>query len=572
MKLFLFFIFLNAFMAFSMALSMELPHFEIYAHGEKPGLNAKISKDKSVNLEMAQGEFETFTLRLPQGSGLDLISNVKLIWAQKTAPEIELQTFWLGGHHFTGSSARPGRKEGEVADIPIPLEWIEKAWIKPPVENYLKQSTFLFEVFTDPKAIPGEYTGRIEFLFKKTPFQIPLKLIIHDLRLPNQFALETSFGFAPWQALQKHYGAWHKAEMDLYAQYLDLALEHRVDLHKIYVKFPEPEALDPLVDSRIEAQGFLKQTKPLFDGSLHQKNFSMTVTDLPVPLEYKSLKPAPPLTLEKVKNFWVRLNASVVKNQLQKKSFVYFVDEPKKEDLAELAKTLLQIRQWAPDIRFLVTTPYTASLEGAINLWCINLFLWDRPTEKSPSFYAKRQAEKKEELWFYVGCNSHGCDGPEDIMNPDLVIDRPAAFTRVLPWMALRFGATGILYFDTVYGYTKDSKSPWTDAFHFTGYGEGNLFYPCTAKLGSCSTPRVIPALRLKILRDGLEDVQILKMAQDKGVDISPWLTKWTPGVRSFSTRALDYESAKREVLNILTKAKFKEAPKGKSENTIPKK
>jgi hypothetical protein len=122
-----------------------------------------------------------------------------------------------------------------------------------------------------------------------------------------------------------------------------------------------------------------------------------------------------------------------------------------------------------------------------------------------------------------------------------------------LPWYALRFGAKGILYYDTVYGYVKGgSLAPWKDQFFFTGYGEGNLFYPCTKELGKCDKPQVISSIRLKIIRDGLEDVQILKMASAKGIAIDEWTKKIVKGGRSFSKDVVSYEEIKRLALRAM--------------------
>ncbi len=526
--------------------------YEIFTFGEKPQLSLP-TKNNLIDLEMARNEYEIWSLVFPKNSSADIISKVEIKWKEKP-PAVELQTYWLAVQNFKSSSYRSGFQAGEIADIPVPLEWIEKKSIQIPKANTPNKAQFLFELFTLPQATAGTYTGDLSFTIGTKKVLIPIHLKIHDVTLPEKFELATSFGFAPWEVLRKHYGAWHKDEMILYQQYESLALEHRIDLHKLYIKFPEKTAKDPLIEAPVAAQSFLGQTNKLFAGTLHDKKFTMSMTDLPVEQEYKSIKADKNLSLDKKERFWKNLNASVLKNNLTNKTFIYFVDEPKTAELEELGKNLRQIRKWAPDLKFLVTTTYHDTLEGAINLWCLNLILWDKPTEKSPDFYLKRKSQNKEDFWFYVGCNSHGCDGTENIENPDLVTDRPSAYQRVFPWMALKYEASGILYYDTVYGYSKGSlDTPWTDAFHFTGYGEGTLFYPCTPQLGHCKTQRVIASLRLKILRDGLEDVQILKMAQKKDVQNKSLVNK-IKNVRSFPKNTEDFEQLKRQALNALDK------------------
>lgn len=545
---------LICFLFLSTPQSFATQNVQIYSYGEKPRL-AKASEKTTIDLAMARGEFETVILTLPNAKSKDLISKVTLTWKDKN-PEVELKAYQLFGHHFKSSSFNPRFKAGEIADIPVPLEWLNDKTITPPSFSVLSQPQYLFELSTKQKAAAGTFEGQLSFVSGKETISISIKLQIYQVDLPVKFDLKTSFGFAPWEVLKKHYGNWNKDEIKLYTQYYEAALEHRIDLHKIYLKFPEKDAKDLLADAPVAKQSFIQQTKSLYAGSTHKNNYQMAITDLPVPQEYKTIKVEAPRSLNEIENFWKKLNASVLKNNLKEKTFVYYIDEPQEAKLKTIGEELRQIKQWAPDIKFLVTTPYRPSLEGAVDIWVLNLILWDRPTEKSPEFYKQRQTLKNEELWFYVGCNSHGCTEPEDIQNPDFVADRPSAYLRVFPWMALRYGATGVLYYDTVYTYSHGGElSPWLDSFDFTGYGEGGLFYPCTAKLGQCKTPQVIPALRLKILRDGLEDVQIMKLALAKGFDAQQ-VNKVVRNARDFSLNTMDYEMIKRAALDFLSTAK----------------
>jgi len=545
---------LLCFLFFNTPQALAAQSVQIYSYGEKPRL-AKISEKTNIDLAMARGEFETMILALPNAKSKDLISQVKLTWKDKT-PDVELKTYQLFGHHFKSSSFKARFKAGEIADIPVPLEWLRDKLITPPSFSRLSQPQYLFELSTKPKAATGTFNGELSFVTGKETLRVPVKLQIYPVDLPLKFDLKTSFGFAPWEVLKKHYGSWNKEELKLYTQYYEMALEHRIDLHKIYLKFPEKQANDLLADAPMAKQSFNQQTKPLFAGDIHKDNYQMTITDLPVPQEYKTLQSEAPRSLKEIETFWKKLNASVIKNNLKEKTFVYYIDEPQEAKLKTIGEELRQIKKWAPDIKFLVTTPYHPTLEGAVDIWVLNLILWDRPTEKSPQFYKQRQTQKNEELWFYVGCNSHGCTEPEDIQNPDFSTDRPSAYLRAFPWVALRYGATGILYYDTVYTYSHGGElSPWVDNFDFTGYGEGGLFYPCTAKLGQCKTPKVIAALRLKILRDGLEDVQIMKLALAKGFDAQQ-VNKVVRHARDFSLNTVDYEMVKRAALDFLATAK----------------
>lgn len=529
------------------------PRLEVFVGGEKPGLAEPLPAAAVVDLEMARGEFETVLVKLPTGEPRVAVSEVKLVWKKATPGGVDVAAFWVGTHSLKSSSFRSRPAAGEIVDPLVPADWIRQGAMQVPPANIPSRPLALFEFRVGVDATVGEFEGTLDFKHGRTSHSLPFRLKTHSLVLPGRFALGTSFGFAPWQVLKKHYGEWNGAEMALYRDYQDLALEHRIDLHKIYVKFPEATAKDPLAEAAVAEQSFLAQVGPLFEGKRSERGHKMSVTDLPVPEEFKSLKDKSK-TEEARKEFWRKMDRSVMANDLRDKTFVYFIDEPKESVRRELGKDLRKIREWAPNLRFMGTVHHEKLLEGAFNIWCINLFQWDKAGHPKPEFYTKQAKEKDERLWFYVGCNSHGCEGPERVENPDLVIDRESAYQRVFPWMALRYGAEGILYFDTVYGYSHGGgESPWKDGFHFTGYGEGNLFYPCTRVLGGCERPRIAPALRLKILRDGLEDVQILKMARAKGLPVDQWVKELLPNVRSFPKNTHAFEKLKRRALQEMS-------------------
>ncbi|MGC3997247.1 MAG: DUF4091 domain-containing protein [Anaeromyxobacter sp.] len=60
---------------------------------------------------------------------------------------------------------------------------------------------------------------------------------------------------------------------------------------------------------------------------------------------------------------------------------------------------------------------------------------------------------------------------------------------------------------------------PWTDPRRFAGNGDGTLLYPGrTAELGG-QHPFPVESIRLKLIRDGLEDLELLRLAERAGLD-----------------------------------------------------
>jgi hypothetical protein len=90
------------------------------------------------------------------------------------------------------------------------------------------------------------------------------------------------------------------------------------------------------------------------------------------------------------------------------------------------------------------------------------------------------------------------------------MVDHPAPLNRSMGPLAFLTGVEGELYFDTVYAY--NTQDPWKGVFEFGGNGDGTLFYPGTpARLGT-KEPQPVVSLRLKHIRDGLEDYEYLHL------------------------------------------------------------
>ena len=82
--------------------------------------------------------------------------------------------------------------------------------------------------------------------------------------------------------------------------------------------------------------------------------------------------------------------------------------------------------------------------------------------------------------------------------------------SRILFWLQYRYEVDGFLYWGTNYWTNLDD--PWTDVDTFRNdiHGDGILFYPGT-KVG-LNEP--IVSHRMKLIRDGIDDVDMFKMAE----------------------------------------------------------
>ena len=109
------------------------------------------------------------------------------------------------------------------------------------------------------------------------------------------------------------------------------------------------------------------------------------------------------------------------------------------------------------------------------------------------------EQKKGKELWWYT------CVVPK-WRGMNYFIDEAATAPRSHPWMNYLYGNTGILYWATD-NWTRVGCDPWSETETFpTGNGDGSLVYP------GRDFPGPVASIRLKMLREGLEDYELLAL------------------------------------------------------------
>jgi hypothetical protein len=103
------------------------------------------------------------------------------------------------------------------------------------------------------------------------------------------------------------------------------------------------------------------------------------------------------------------------------------------------------------------------------------------------------------------------------------MIDSTPVGNRVFQWLAYLYGIETELYYFSDYcwstpcGYPTKSSDPWTSIYIFGGNGDGTLEYPgIPAKIGG-SAPIPLPSIRLKLIRDGMQDYEYLAALDKAG-------------------------------------------------------
>ena len=101
------------------------------------------------------------------------------------------------------------------------------------------------------------------------------------------------------------------------------------------------------------------------------------------------------------------------------------------------------------------------------------------------------------------------------------ILDRPGQDARILPWMAWADNVNGLY----THQLTDWDESPWESPFaNYSANGDGYLFYPPndeTVGFDPCNpeSNRLIPSIRLELLREGLEDYAYLRLLGSESGD-----------------------------------------------------
>ncbi len=194
--------------------------------------------------------------------------------------------------------------------------------------------------------------------------------------------------------------------------------------------------------------------------------------------------------------------------------YIYLRDEPNDPQAYEY------VRQWGRAIRETNTVvkvlvveqpqpqnPAWGDLYGAVDIWCPLFSLF----EEAP---ALARLVKGETIWTYTAL----CQGKK---TPWWHIDYPLLHYRVPAWISWRFGITGLLYWGGMC-YWRQVDDPWEDSWTYGRqqekrsliyHGEGTLAYPARP----VGYDGIVCSLRLKALRDAIEDYEYLAILERLG-------------------------------------------------------
>lgn len=188
------------------------------------------------------------------------------------------------------------------------------------------------------------------------------------------------------------------------------------------------------------------------------------------------------------------------------KAYYYFANEPQDQaDYDAVAWYSRAVDYAAPNLKLMVSEGpkpeiYSNATYGpaAIDIWLPVLNQYD------PEESHERERTHGEETWIYF---LHGTRSP--YFNP-ITLDHPGIESKFTGWFLWKYRIKGIAY----YSMNNWSKNPWADPLNDGHNGDLFMFYPPsednTDITYGANNHRLVPSIRLELMRDGFEDFEYL--------------------------------------------------------------
>jgi hypothetical protein len=354
------------------------------------------------------------------------------------------------------------------------------------------------EVYVPAGMAPGVYTGNVVLSATgRSDTMVPITLQVRNFVLPQRASLRSNFtGYSETYKVTRYFGLADGTELAKTDERFNaLLLAHRLS--------PDtPGGTGPYIDTTT-GHMFKSSSDPVLRH--YFEDLKMTGWAIP----FSSGWPWPDPTgadRDKAVTYLTEMADYLTANGWFDQSYIYLSDEPgTAEAYARIRDVAQLIHAVRPDYRVLVTEqpkpddPAWGSLVGAVDIWVPLFPRFDEPSASSVMAMGN-------EVWGYT----------EGGAMPAWLVDQPLLNERVHAWIQWRYKQTGLLYWTPWYW---EEANPWDTAGTYTVpwgtyNGNGCLVYPGN-DVGYLNGP--IASLRLKTLRDGMEDYEYLKILSDLG-------------------------------------------------------
>jgi hypothetical protein len=220
---------------------------------------------------------------------------------------------------------------------------------------------------------------------------------------------------------------------------------------------------------------------------------------------------------------------------------------------------LPEIRAWAANLRaanvlhLSTLFPRRELLDGGngrplVDIFAINAEMYEKA--RRTGLWEAAEA-RGSSFWFYTALLNR--DTP---FAPQWLLDYSPTNWRISPgFLAHNLGFSGILGWAADFYDTRRGQDPWTDVRYFNAgrafNGEGLWFYP-GREVGLPGS--IVPSIRAKWLRDGIEDYEYLRLLHQRGLDqrVGSLAAQMARSFRDWQRDPAQLEAARKRIGEVL--------------------
>jgi hypothetical protein len=171
-----------------------------------------------------------------------------------------------------------------------------------------------------------------------------------------------------------------------------------------------------------------------------------------------------------------------------------------------------RIRKMSPAPRVYLASAYHEGIDRGTDIW-----MTDLSTSKGIEFAAGNHG--KAELWTYYCHLPINVDYNLPLVDaPNMLIDNAAIEHRLAYWIAWKYGAKGMFVWAGTHEWFGENKADWVDHEWLLRTPAQKMTYPYGGLHngnGFLIYPGPNPSVRMKVLRDGMEDFAYLQLLKD---------------------------------------------------------